>query len=62
MVVLMPNIKINKHHREEIAMKQDQKVRKPQADRLLKQLPLSDRRRQQQIRQQIMRDLQFSVV
>jgi hypothetical protein len=33
--------------------------RKRQADRLLKHLPLSDRKRQQQIRQQISRDLQF---
>jgi hypothetical protein len=43
-------------------MKQDQKQRKVQADRLLKQLPMSDRKRQQQIRQQIMRDLQFSAI
>jgi hypothetical protein len=45
-------------------MKQDTKqpLRKQQADRLLKQLPLSDRRRQQQIRQQILRDLQFAGV
>ena len=42
-------------------MKQDQKQRKVQADRLLKQLPLSDRKRQQQIRASIMRDLQHLV-
>lgn len=41
-------------------MKQDQKQRKQQADRLLKQLPLSDRRRQQQIRQRIMADMMFA--
>ena len=37
-------------------------ARKQQADRLLKQLPLSDRRRQQQIRAQIMHDLSFAAV
>jgi hypothetical protein len=54
----------NKHHitGKKKQMKQDQKQRKVQADRLLKQLPMSDRKRQQQIRQQIMRDLQFSAV
>lgn len=36
--------------------------RKQQSDRLLKQLPLSDRKLQQQIRQRIMQDMQFATV
>jgi len=40
----------------------DQSTRKPQSDRLLKQLPLRDRRRQQKIREQIMQDLLFASV
>jgi|GEM_PF-3898664 len=40
-------------------MKKDPKRQK--ADRLLKQLPLSERRRQQQIRSMIMRDPELRV-
>jgi hypothetical protein len=40
-------------------MKQDQQ--KPKADRLLKQLPLKDRKRQQEIRQLIQNDPLFKV-
>ena len=50
----------------ETDMKQDQKTipttriaRKQQSDRLLKQLPLSERRRQQHIRDLIARDLKY---
>jgi hypothetical protein len=38
------------------------KERKKQEDRLLKQLPLRDRRRQVRLRQQIMEDTLFLVV
>ena len=41
-------------------MKND-KPRKPKADRLLKQLPLSERKRQQEIRNLILNDPMFRV-
>lgn len=38
-------------------MKNDQSTPKPKQDRLLKQLPLSERKRQQEIRRLIMSDM-----